>query len=78
MKKLTVTFVFVFSMMIALYLPASAKDTNSTSTIVSTKLSAASGGVRYIKVRGKRYKVWYNTFRKRGKLYYKITKIRRA
>jgi hypothetical protein len=78
MKKLIVTFVFVFSMMFAMYLPAQAKDTNNSLNIITKTSTVASGGVRYMRVRGKRYKVWFTTYRKRGRLYYRITKIRRA
>lgn len=61
------------------YLPSqvNAADTRSNSLISSAELSAAKD-VRYVRVRGKRYKVWYKTFYKKGKRYVRITKIRRA
>jgi hypothetical protein len=78
MKKLIITFVFVFSMMFIMYLPVQAKDSNNYSNITTKTSAVASAGVRYMRVRGKRYKVWFTTYRKRGRLYYRITKIRRA
>jgi hypothetical protein len=80
MKKIIVTFVFVFSMMFAMYLPTQAKDNrNSSNPVTGKTLTVAyGGGVRYMRVRGKRYKVNFITYRKRGRLYYRITRIRRA
>jgi hypothetical protein len=78
MKKIIVTFAFVFSMMFAMYLPAQASESNNPSALLTKTSAAAFGGTRYIRVRGKRYKVRFTTYRKRGRLYYRITSIRRA
>jgi hypothetical protein len=79
MKKIIVTFAFVISMMFAMYLPTQAKDNNSSNIVTGKTLTVAyGGGVRYMRVRGKRYKVNFITYRKRGRLYYRITRIRRA
>jgi hypothetical protein len=79
MKKIIVTFVFVFSMLFVMYLPTAAKDINKSANIATKSLTVAyGGGTRYMRMRGKRYKVSYITYRKRGRLYYRITRIRRA
>ncbi|MCU0239613.1 MAG: hypothetical protein MUC29_09240 [Pyrinomonadaceae bacterium] len=77
MKKIILTFTFIFSMLFAMYLPIQAKDINKTSVNSNTSLNLSSD-VRYVRIRGKRYKVWYKTYYKKGKRYYRILKVRRA
>lgn len=79
MKNKLFAFLLLFAVTGFLYLPSQvrAADKSSNSVISTTGLSAAKD-VRFVRVRGKRYKVWYKTFYKKGKRYVKITKIRRA
>lgn len=79
MKKLTLTFVFVFAMLFAMYLPAQAKDVNKPITVGKTTVTVNySAGVRYVRVRGKRYKVWYKIYYKHGRRYIRILRYQRA
>ncbi len=61
------------------YLPGEARaaDNRSESVVANTEAKAFRD-VRYVRVRGKRYKVWYKTYYKRGKRYVRITRVVRA
>lgn len=79
MKKLTLTFVFVFAMLFAMYLPTQAKDIKQPITIGKTTTTTIyASNVRYVWVRGRRYKVWYKIYYKRGKRYIRILRYQRA
>lgn len=79
MKKLTLTFVFVFAMLFAMYLPAQAKDVKQPVSFGKTTMTVNySAGVRYVRVRGKRYKVWYKIYYKNGRRYIRILRYQRA
>ena len=80
MKKKLFTLLFVLATVGFICLPTSAKaleDTRTTNLSLSTTLKA-NNQVRYVRIRGKRYKVWYKTFRRNGRRYVRITRIRRA
>ena len=79
MKNKLFAFLLLLGMVGFVYLPIQVKAAdNRSNTIISGSELTAAKDVRYIRVRGKRYKVWYKTFYKKGKRYVKITKIRRA
>lgn len=80
MKNKLLAIIFVLATVGFLYLPASAKtaDANNSKTLVEVNTANALNQVRYVRVRGKRYKVWYKTFRRNGRRYVRVTKIRRA
>ena len=75
MKNKLFAFFLMFAVVGFVYLPSDVKASDNHSNV--TELSAAKD-VRFVRVRGKRYKVWYKTFYKKGKRYVRITKIRRA
>jgi hypothetical protein len=79
MKKRFFAFLLLVAVAGSVYLPGQvrAADNRVNSVITTAEISAAKD-VRYVRVRGKRYKVWYKTFYKKGKRYVRITKIRRA
>lgn len=80
MKKRLFTFVLTLAVSLAVYLPAQANTISTDNKAFSSQLvsSNAVRDVRYVRVRGKRYKVWYNTYYRKGKRYIRITKVRRA
>jgi hypothetical protein len=74
---------FVLTLMIAsafaFYLPAQALDSKTTNRIVAGKTALnAVAEVRFVRVRGRRYKVWYRTFRRGGRKYVRIYRIQLA
>lgn len=77
MKNKFFAFLLLLGMFGFVYLPSQAADNRSNSTISNSELTAVKD-VRFVRVRGKRYKVWYKTFYKKGKRYVRVTKIRRA
>ena len=80
MKKKLFTVLFVLATVGFIWLPTSAKaleDTKTTNLIESTTLKA-NNQVRYVRVRGRRYKVWYRTFYRHGRRYVRVYRIRRA
>ena len=79
MKNKLFAFLLLLGMVGFVYLPSQVKAAdNRSNTIISGSELTAAKDVRYIRVRGKRYKVWYKTFYKKGKRYVRITKMRRA
>lgn len=80
MKKRLFTFVLSLSVLLAVYIPSQARSFTEDSKSFSPNPVSASAvrDVRYVRVRGKRYKVWYSTYYRKGKRYVKIHKIRRA
>lgn len=79
MKNKLFAFLLVLSTLGFVYLPSELKaaDQNSNTTISVNETKAAKD-VRYVRVRGKRYKVWYKIFYKNGRRYVRILKMRRA
>ena len=75
MKNKLFAFLLLFGMFGFVYLPSQVKAADNSSK--TAEISAAKD-VRFVRVRGKRYKVWYKTFYKKGKRYVRISKIRRA
>ena len=80
MKKRLFTLVLTLAISLAVYLPAQAKNISfdNKSSLSELASSNALRDVRYVRVRGKRYKVWYTTYYRKGKRYIRITKVRRA
>lgn len=79
MKNKLFAFLLLFGMFGFVYLPSQVKAAdNRSNTIISNAELTAAKDVRFVRVRGKRYKVWYKTFYKKGKRYVRISKIRRA
>jgi hypothetical protein len=74
---------FVLTLIIAsafvFYLPAQARDSKTANRIVAGKTALqAVAEVRFVRVRGRRYKVWYRTFRRGGRKYVRIYRIQYA
>lgn len=80
MKKRLFIFVLILAVSFTVYLPAHANtiSIDNKSTLSELASSGAIRDVRYIRVRGKRYKVWYSTYFRKGKRYVRINRIRRA
>lgn len=79
MKNKVIALLLVIGTLGFVYLPSDVKAADSRSeTTISVNESKAFKDVRYVRVRGKRYKVWYKTYYKRGKRYVRITRVVRA
>ena len=79
MKNKVIALLLVLGTLGFVYLPSEVKAAdNSSSSILSTIEAKATKDVRYVRVRGKRYKVWYKTFYKNGRRYVRIIRYQRA
>ncbi len=77
MKSNLLSLILVLVCIAGIYLPAQANDIKEVSASSNTVLNY-SKDVRYVYIRGKRYKVWYKTKYRKGKRYVQIYKVRRA
>lgn len=80
MRRKLFVLTLILATVFAVYLPAQAKDAKATSDNVTFgKITfSAAAQVRYVRLRGKRYKVWYKTFRRGGRRYVRVYRVRRA
>jgi hypothetical protein len=80
MRRKLFVLTLILATVFAVYLPAQAKDAKVTNdNIFNGKITlTASAQVRYVRIRGKRYKVWYKTFRRNGRRYVKVYRVQRA
>jgi len=80
MRRKLFVLTLILATIFAVYLPAQAKDAKITNdNTTSGKVSfTALAQVRYVRIRGKRYKVWYKTFTRRGRRYVRVYRIQRA
>jgi hypothetical protein len=81
MRRKLFVLTLILATVFAVYLPAQAKDAKVVNdNAVSGKITytAALGQVRYVRIRGKRYKVWYRTFTRRGRRYVRVYRVQRA
>lgn len=77
MKKIIlVTFLILASCFVIF--PSNAKALENKANSVTTGNFANQVRTRYVRVRGKRYRVTYRTFRRNGRTYIKILSYRRA
>jgi hypothetical protein len=81
MRRKLFVLTLILAAAFAVYLPAQAKDSKAVNDdVVSGKitLTNALAQVRYVRIRGKRYKVWYKTFTRRGRRYVRVYRVQRA
>jgi hypothetical protein len=80
MRRKLFVLTLILATVFAVYLPAPAKDAKSANdNAASGKITfTASSQVRYVRIRGKRYKVWYRTFTRRGRRYVRVYRVQRA
>ena len=80
MRRKLFVLTLILAAVFAVYLPAQAKDAKTTKeTVVAEKITVkALAQVRYVRIRGKRYKVWYRTYTRRGRRYVRVYRIQRA
>lgn len=80
MRRKLFVLALILATVFAVYLPAQAKDAKATNeSVVSGKTTFnAAAQVRYVRLRGKRYKVWYKTFRRGGRRYVRVYRVQRA
>jgi hypothetical protein len=80
MRRKLFVLTLILAGVFAVYLPAQAKDTkagNDNAVLGKIAVNALSQ-VRYVQLRGRRYKVWYKTFRRGGRRYVRVYRVRRA
>ena len=80
MRRKLFVLTLVLATVFAVYVPAQAKDAKVTNeNVTAGKITyRASAQVRYVRIRGKRYKVWYKTFYRRGRRYVRVYRVQRA
>jgi hypothetical protein len=80
MRRKLFVLTLILATVFAVYMPAQAKDAKITNdNAVSGKVTfTALAQVRYVRMRGRRYKVWYKTFRRGGRRYVRVYRIQRA
>ena len=80
MRRKLFVLTLILATVFAVYMPAQAKDAKITNdNATSGKVSyTALAQVRYVRIRGKRYKVWYKTFTRRGRRYVRVYRVQRA
>jgi len=80
MKKKIFALFLVLATFEVIYLPTQAKafDINDNTSLVRTVTTNFNRDVRYVRIRGKRYKVWYKVYYRRGRRYVRIQRVVRA
>jgi hypothetical protein len=80
MRRKLFVLTLVLASVFAVYLPAQATDAKVVNDdVISGKITyTAPAQVRYVRLRGKRYKVWYKTFTRRGRRYVRVYRVQRA
>jgi hypothetical protein len=80
MRRKLFVLTLILASVFAVYLPAQAKDAKAGSDPAVSRKTAvnALSQVRYVRMRGRRYKVWYKTFRRGGRRYVRVYRVRRA
>lgn len=80
MRRKLFVLTLILAAVFAVYTPAQAKDAKpANDDAVSGKITfTAAAQVRYVRIRGKRYKVWYKTFTRRGRRYVRVYRVQRA
>ena len=80
MRRKLFVLTLILASVLAIYLPAQAKNPKTANdNAVSGKVTfTALAQVRYVRIRGRRYKVWYKTFRRNGRRYVRVYRVQRA
>lgn len=77
MKKIILVTFLIFASCLVVF-PSNAKAEVNKANSIASGNSASQVRTRYVKVRGKRYRVTYRTFTRNGRRYVKILSYRRA
>ena len=78
MKRKILVYLFVLATAAFIYLPAPAEALAKDANNGSVKTLTANGQTRYVHVRGRRYRVRYRVYRRHGRRYIRILRVRRA